>query len=111
MRGPEGKIQDAVVKYAKEEYNLLVKKNEVGRYFVSSGWPDCMFFGQRKEQVVRFREWILRTIIFFIEFKAPGGKLTPLQEHMREEIQSRGYRYYVIDDITKGRATIDKECS
>ena len=96
-RGPEGKIQDAVLRYAKSR-DLLYKKNEVGRYFVSSGWPDVTFYPGKGK-------------IFFIEFKAPGGKLTPLQEHTRKEIEVMGYKYYVIDDVVQGKKIIDMECS
>jgi len=96
-RGPEGKIQDAVVRYAREKYNALCKKFEVGRYFISSGWPDWLMLRDR-------RAW-------FIEFKRPGGVLTALQAQVRKEIEEQGFRYYVVDDIVQGKRIIDKECA
>lgn len=98
VRGPEGKTQDAVIKYAREKYNALCKKNEVGRYFVGSGFPDYTIFPDGKPA-------------FMMEFKKPGGKLTPLQEEMRKQIEARGYKYYLVDDKEQGKKIIDKECA
>jgi len=91
-RGPEGKIQDAVLRYAKSR-GLLYKKNEVGRFFVSSGWPDVVFYPAHGQA-------------FFMEFKRPGGKLTPLQEHMHKTIHGNNYRVYVVFDAQEGRDII-----
>lgn len=104
MRGPEGKIQDDVIKYAREKHGCLVKKNEVGRYFIQSGWPDAVFFPQRQIGGERGH------VPFFIEFKRPGGKLTPLQEHVKDELGARGYNVYVVDGKVQGKRIIDKEC-
>jgi len=97
MRGPEGKIQDAVVKYARGK-GLLCKKNEVGRFNVSSGWPDFTIYGPEE-------------LCFFIEFKRPGGKLTELQAHVKLTLEQRGFEVYVIDNVNDGRSVIDKECA
>ena len=103
-RGPEGKIQDAVVKHAKK-LGMLPKKNETGRYFVGSGWPDYTIYvgGTYADGFVRDP----RT--FFVEFKAPGGKLTPLQKKIREELEHLGFEYYVVDDVAKGKQILDEE--
>lgn len=93
-RGPEGKVQDAVIRHAKAEYECVCKKNEVGRYFVSSGFPDYTIFGRSRRH---------RPIVFFMEFKAPGGKLTPLQEHMKNILTDLGFNYYVVDSVEKGK--------
>lgn len=96
-RGPEGYIQDAVIEYARRAYGVICKKNEVGRYFVSAGFPDYTIFpGDQRS--------------FFIEFKAPGGKLTELQAHTKRALESKGYHVYVVDDVAKGKQIIDKEC-
>lgn len=100
-RGHEGKIQDAVIKYAREEYGALCKKNEVGRFFVGSGWPDYVIFPRLKTR--RHRP-------FMCEFKAPGGVLTPLQEEMKRQIEGLGYNYYKINSIVYGKIVIDQEC-
>lgn len=34
--------------------------------------------------------------VYFVELKRPGGKLSPLQEHMRREIQKRLCNVHVI---------------
>lgn len=93
-RGPEGKIQDAVLRYAKAEYNAVYKKNEVGRYFVASGWPDVAFYpGQGR--------------VFFVEFKAPGKEPTPLQQNKIDTLRALGYSVYVVDDVAEGKKVID----
>lgn len=96
-RGPEGKIQDAVLKYAKKK-GLLYKKNEVGRYFVSSGWPDVCFF-----PVEAKRPW-------FMEFKAPGKDLTPLQRVLRDKLVELGYSVHVVASKEAGMKIVDAEC-
>ena len=35
--------------------------------------------------------------IYLVELKAPGKKLTPLQQKRKHEFESLGFRYYVID--------------
>lgn len=94
-RGPEAKIQDAVIKYARSK-GLLCKKNEVGRYMIQSGWPDFMIFGPMAKMI-------------FMEFKAPGKIWTPLQADVAGKLVSRRFVYGVIDDVAKGKALIDKE--
>lgn len=100
-RGPEGKIQDAVIKYARSK-GLLCKKNEVGRYFVQSGWPDYMIFGRT--------QWSTdRPHVAFLEFKAPGGRLTVLQESVRKQLVAFGFSYYIVDDVAFGKKIIREE--
>lgn len=100
-RGPEGKIQDAVLRYAKSK-GLLCKKNEVGRYFVSSGWPDVCFFPDAR---IPFKG-----VPFFMEFKAPGKDLTPLQRHQKSELEARGYKVHVVSSKVRGKQIVDEEC-
>lgn len=95
-RGPEAKIQDAVIKYARSK-GLLCKKNEVGRYFVSSGWPDVVFFAKGG-------------LTFFHEYKRMGGKLTPLQEYQCKELRQLDFAVETIDSVEKGKASIDEHC-
>jgi len=103
----ESSIRRAVLDYAKKKYNALTKKMETGR-FASSGWPDDMILG--KIVKVQADEDILwRSVIFFIEFKRPGNKLTPLQEAMMREIEGRGFHYYTVFTVEGGKKVIDKE--
>lgn len=102
-RGPEGKIQDAVVKYAFEEYDCLAKKMETGFYGRGeSKWFDMLFFPPRRK---RERE------VFMIEFKAPGEAVDALQAHRIEELEKRGYKVHVISSTEAGKKIIDAECA
>lgn len=108
-RGPEAKIQDAVIKYARSK-GLLCKKNEVGRYMVASGWPDYMVFGVSTiRDVYHGREVLALPKVVFMEFKRPGGKLTPLQQDVYDKLRAKGFTYYMVDDAAEGKALIDKE--
>lgn len=97
-RGPEGKIQDAVIRYAREKYGALCKKNEVGKFFVGSGWPDYMLFTGRCRMC-------------FVEFKAPGAGPTKLQEHMFQEIRERGFKIHIVSSVAAGKMVVDAECA
>lgn len=101
-RGPEGKIQDAVIKYAREQHNALCKKNEKGLYG-SAGFLDFTIYPDKMRK---------RTAsVFVIEFKAPGEDYTPLQAHVRNELASRLHPVYKVDNIQQGKKIVDKECS
>jgi hypothetical protein len=102
MRGPEGKIQDAVIRYAREVHNALCIKNEAGRYFVG-GFLDYTIYPDK----MRKRS----AQVFVIEFKAPGGELTPKQAHHRKQLENRGHKVFVVDSVAKGRMIIEAECS
>lgn len=103
-RGPEGKIQDAIIKYARTKYGALCKKNEVGKFFVGSGWPDYMMFKPLAATGGIPHMW-------FVEFKAPGKDLTPLQQEMRKQINTCGFRVHVISSVAAGKMIIDAECA
>src|SRR5438445_2321320 len=68
--------------YAKSR-GLLYKKNEVGRFFVSSGWPDVVFYPAHGQA-------------FFMEFKRPGGKLTPDRKSTRLNSSHANISYAVF---------------
>jgi hypothetical protein len=95
MRGSEGKIQDKVLAYARK-MGLQYKKNEVGRYLISSGWPDVIFFPGMGQ-------------CFFMEFKAPGKGLTELQYHKRKELEKAGYKFFVVDSAELGIKILVRE--
>lgn len=45
--------------------------------------------------------------VFFIEFKAPGKKPTPLQEYERSLIQANNICVYVVDNAPAGMWLVD----
>jgi hypothetical protein len=96
-RGPEAKIQDTTVKWARQTYpgKLIARKFQAGRYG-TNGWPDYDFL-------------ILKKITFFIEFKAPGADCTPLQLERHKELRALGFNVYVIDNVLAGKEVIRRE--
>jgi hypothetical protein len=45
-------------------------------------------------------------ILFFIEFKKPGGRLTSGQEREIKRLRDLEQRVYVIDDVEDGKQTV-----
>lgn len=103
-RGPEGKIQDNVIRYAREKHDALCVKNEAGRYFVG-GFLDYTIYPNITRSPPKDQK------VFVVEFKAPGGAMTPRQEHHKKELERRGHKVYVVDSIARGRMIVDQECS
>lgn len=93
--GPEAKIQQTVVKYARMKYldKIIVVKRQGGRYG-SGGMPDYDFFRPGGG-------------VMMIEFKAPGGGLTPRQEEMIRRLKKLGVRVHVCDNAVQGCAMVD----
>jgi hypothetical protein len=76
----ERHIEQRVVKWARQ--HMRVKKmNGLG----DRSWPDRMFMIPGGKP-------------FFIEFKRPGNKPTPLQEHTIRGLKEHGYDVEVHDD-------------
>ena len=46
--------------------------------------------------------------ISFVELKAPGKKLRPLQVRRKEQLEGLGFRVYVIDGIEQIRNLLDE---
>jgi len=81
----ESQIERAVCKHAKSTGWLVFK-------FVSpshNGVPDRIF--------------LKNGITIFVEFKRPGGKLSPLQIHVIGQLRNAGFDVHVIDDIPTGK--------
>lgn len=99
--GPEARTQAAVVKWAREKYpyGLLARKTQVGR-FGSNGWPDYEFNGRTKSE---------KPITFFIEFKAPNGRVTAIQAQRHADLRELGFRVYVVADAETGKRIIYSE--
>lgn len=47
--------------------------------------------------------------MFMIEFKSSGGKMTPAQAREHERLWDHGISVYVVNNVEKGKALIDKE--
>lgn len=88
----EKDVEKKVCDYAKEKGMLVYKFTSPAR----RGVPDRLF-------VVR------GGIVFFIEFKAPGKKLTPIQEREQFRLAEHGLRVYNTDSVQRGMEIIDYE--
>ena len=47
--------------------------------------------------------------VFFVEFKAPEGKLRPLQENEHRVIRKHGHDVHVVDSVLEGKQLIDSK--
>jgi hypothetical protein len=96
--GPEGRLQKTVTDWARREFKedeLICRKFQAGMYG-SNGWPDYDWLKKGGE-------------IFFIEFKAPGGKCSPLQLRRHAQLRALGFRVYVCDSADQARQIIRQE--
>lgn len=90
-RGPEAKIQDAVVKYARK-CGLMAIKLESSSL---NGLPDFMFSH-------------INCGPFFMEFKAPGSKPRPLQLERHQQMADCGFTVFsCVDSARIGMEIID----
>ena len=90
-RGPEAKIQDAVVAHARSVGCKAYKFESPG----NSGVPDFMFTH-------------INCGPFFVEFKAPGAKERPLQVIRQAEMADAGCVVYAsVDNVRVGKEIID----
>ena len=85
----ESMIESKTVNYAKSNGWLVFKFISPG----NRGVPDRLF--------IRY------SIVFFIEFKAPGKKPTKLQKKVHDIINHHEIPVYIIDDSEKGKQLID----
>lgn len=90
----EKKIEEKVCDYAKEKGILAYKFTSPNRAAV----PDRLFITPNGT-------------VFFIEFKREGQKPTAPQEREHTRLRGHNIRVYVIDNVEKGKAVIDVECS
>lgn len=87
--GPEAAIEKKVCAYARERGMMVYKFTSPARRSV----PDRMF--------------ISKGTVFFIEFKSPGKKPTPLQEHEMGIIRAHGAKVFVCSSVPVGKEIID----
>lgn len=86
----ESHIERAVCLYAKSVGMLPYKFTSPAR----AGVPDRIFLTPDGG-------------IFFIEFKTPDGKLSPLQKNEHRIIQKHGHEVYVVSSVLEGKQLID----
>lgn len=89
---PEGKIQSRAIVYAKKR-GCKVRRNQMGRG-AETGWPDVEFFPGGGH-------------VFFIEFKAPGGKASARQKYVIADLIARGYDVHVCYSFEDAKQVID----
>ena len=85
----EGKIEQAVMDYAKDNGFLVRKYSSPG----VPGGPDRILFGHGT--------------IFLMEFKTHDGKLSAEQKNEITRLKNHGVKVFVIDDICAGKQVIN----
>ena len=86
----ESQIERAVCNYASSVGMLAYKFTSPGR----RGVPDRLFITDNGR-------------CFFIEFKTPTGKLSPLQINEHKILRQRGVDVYTVYDVVQGKDVID----
>ena len=89
----EKDIEKAVCDYAAKTYDMLARKYTSPAH---RSVPDRLFLGPGN-------------LHFFIEFKKPGGTLTPGQEREIQRLRDRGHRVHVVDTVAEGQQMVDAE--
>ena len=86
----EKQIERSVCDYAKSLNFLVYKFTSPERAAV----PDRMLITPK-------------SVVFFIEFKREGGKVTLAQDREHERLRAQGVTVFVVDSVEKGRASVD----
>lgn len=95
---PEGRVV-AALKRAAAEFELVCIRMSL-RPGVAAGWPDFVILGPGGR-------------VLWVETKAPGKPLRPLQDERRKTIEGLGGRYAKPDTVEDARrvvAKFAKEC-
>ena len=79
---------------------------QVNRYAKKLGWLVYKFVSPNQRGVPD-RIYIKDGKMFFIEFKAPGNKLTPLQQVHRRQLMKEMFMVFVVDTVEKGKRIFD----
>ena len=87
--GPEARIEKAVCDYAKAKGCLVYK------------------FTSPENRSVPDRLFIFNGEVWFIEFKAPGKRLTPMQARECSRIHEQQVCLHICDSIEKGKAAVN----
>ena len=94
----ERTIQNHVRKLAVARGAVCIKQGMPGP-FGTAGWPDMLVIGPAATL-----GW--HPSYFWIEFKAPGKKPTPLQLEKLAILQKLGCMVYVVSDLVEGERLI-----
>lgn len=76
-------------------------ESTVTKYAVSKGWASFKFASPACRGVPD-RMFLKGGFCLFIEFKAPGGKTTPLQDKRIGELRDQGMVVHIIDNVSDG---------
>jgi hypothetical protein len=85
----ESEIERSAASYAKK-LGMMTYKLESRRV---AGWPDRLF--------------IWKGHVWFIEFKARDGNLTPLQRHIINDLKAHGASVFVVYSIEAAKEVLD----
>jgi len=85
-------------------------ENKVCKYAESKGMLQWKFTSPAHRSVPDRMFICPGGFTFFIEFKKPGGKITPGQEREIERIQKQGGLVYVVHSVEFGKEIIDWHC-
>lgn len=91
----EKEVDSKIAEYARKRGLIVIKLTMLAMYGFA-GLPDRMFLGPGR-------------LVFFIEMKKPGGKMSELQKKWQEIIESLGFHVYECDDVEYGKQIIDYE--
>ena len=83
----------------------LIEKR-VNTYAKACGWLVYKFVSPNNRGVPD-RMYMKEGVMFFIEFKAPGKKLTPLQMVHRKQIQAQGFMVFVVGSVEQGECVFN----
>jgi hypothetical protein len=86
----EKEVEKAVCDYAKSKGWLTRKWTSPSHAFV----PDQIFITPHGQVV-------------FVEFKRPGGKVTPGQQREHEKLRAHRCTVFVIDSVDAGKGMVD----
>jgi hypothetical protein len=86
----EKQIEESVCQYAREAGMLVYKFTSPNRAAV----PDRLFITPKG-------------VVFFVEFKREGAKVTPPQDREHERLRAQGVTVFVVDSVEKGRTAVD----
>jgi len=93
MAKSESEIQAAVIRYARD--NGVPHIRLTMRQGLTTGWPDVLFLIPGGKPL-------------FMEFKAPGKKMTKVQEYRAQILSMQGYVWCACDNVSDGKAHINK---
>lgn len=86
-------VQHPVVRWAKEHGMLVIRFTPYG----DVGWPDCIFINPATGRLI------------WIEFKAPGKPLKPIQEERHNQLRSAKQHVYRVDTKELGISILKAE--